>query len=37
MNLLAITTNDGITWGDLLVFLAIAALIIFCLSFWRRR
>ncbi len=37
--ILALNSNQSITWGDLLILLAIAALILFILAFlpWRRR
>jgi hypothetical protein len=35
--MLAIQSNEAITWGDVIVVLVIAALIIFCIAFWNRR
>lgn len=37
MNLLAMTSGSAITWGDLLIILAIIALLVVIFGFWRRR
>ena len=37
MNILAITTSQPITWGDVLIVLAVIVLLGMALSFWRRR
>lgn len=37
MNILAIASGEAITWGDLLIILAIIALVVVIFGFWRRR
>lgn len=37
MNLATITSDGAITWGDLLLILAIIALLVVIFGFWRRR
>lgn len=37
MNLFAIESGSAITWGDLLIILAIAALLVIIFGYWRRR
>jgi hypothetical protein len=37
MNLLAISTDQGITWGDLLIILGVVALFLFCFAYFPRR
>lgn len=36
MTLLAISTEQSITWGDLLIILAVIVLLGMALFFWRR-
>lgn len=37
MNLLALTQNESITWGDLILILVVIVLLGMALFFWRRR
>lgn len=37
MNLLALSANEGITWGDLLIILGVFALLLFIFAYFPRR